>query len=107
MSNTKKPTPAEVTETMIQEWKNRYGKLTCYKTNDGKIGYFMSPSRKEAEASSVLAQDKKPVQSNEMLAKVCFLGGDEELISEDRYFYGLSKHLQKLVETVEGELEEL
>lgn len=102
----KKPTATEVTQAVIDGWKEKHGKVTRYKAHD-KVAYFRTPTRKEAEAASVLAQDKKPVQSNEMLAKACFLGGDEEIIKEDKYFFGLSTHLQNLIDTVAGELTEL
>lgn len=107
MSNEKKPTASEITDTLIQEWKAKHNKVAKYKTEDGKVAYFRNPSISEMEASTTIAQDKKPIQSNRFLAKACFLGGDVAVYEDQKYLIGLGKVLGKMVDSVEGELEEL
>ena len=102
----KKPTAAEVTPPMIAEWKEKFGSVFLYKSEDGKVAYFKKPDRQIVDASSSLAKDH-PVKSNELLAKSCFLGGDEEVISVDEYFFGLNSWLKDLIKTKLGELQEL
>jgi hypothetical protein len=107
MFTEKKFLPAkDVTPALITQWKQEHGKVFEYKSTDGKVGYFKMPDRQLMDASSAMA-NAHPVFSNEMLAKGCFLAGDEELISKNEYFFGLSQWLKKLLSIKEGELKEL
>jgi hypothetical protein len=102
-----KPTAAQVTPEVIKEWKEKHGKVTKYATVDGKIVYFRSPSRAEVAATQAANQDSDGITSNEVLAKATALGGDLEILTQDKYLMGLGKHLKKIFETVEGEATEL
>lgn len=102
-----KPTVKEVTPEVIEGWKNQYGKITKYKTTDGKVVFFRSPTRQEIAASEAARQESDGVTANEVLAKATSLGGDVEIVSENKYLFGLGKHLAKVFEKVEGETEEL
>lgn len=98
-------TAAEVNQKMIDGWKEKHSDVFCYKTPDGKVGYLRSPQRSEIEAAQSLKA--KPLQSNAVLAKACWLAGDEEILTVDKYFFGLSNTLEKIIKRVEGELTEL
>lgn len=102
-----KPTIEQITPEMIAGWKAEHGSVFKYQSEDGKAAFFRAPKRIEMEAATSLATAGKPIQSNTMLAKATFLGGDECIVSEDSYFFGLSIHLQKTIKKVEGELTEL
>ena len=102
----KKPTAAEVTADIISSWKSQYGKVVRYKADDGKTAYFKSPDIATMDAAAALAKTN-PVKSNVLVAKACFIGGDEEVVTEDKYIFGLGNHLQALIQRVEGELSEL
>ena len=102
-----KPTASEVTQEIIESWKVKHGKISKYTATDGKVIYFRSPDRKDVAAAQAAQQEKEAITSNEVLCKATALGGDLEILSEDKYLYGLGKHLQKIVESVEGEIEEL
>ncbi len=106
MSTQKLPAD-QVTSEVIAEWKQKHGNVFQYEAEDGKKAYFRKPSRPEIEAASALAISNKQIQSNAMLARTTFLGGDECIINEDQYFFGLSGHLAKIIKKVEGELTEL
>ncbi len=95
----------EVTPEVIKGWKEKYSGVFIYKAKDGKIAYFRSPERSEIEAANSLSA--KPLQSNAVLAKATFLGGDEDIINIDKYFFGLGNHLAGIIKKVEGELTEL
>ncbi|MDI3319130.1 hypothetical protein [Pinibacter soli] len=97
---------AEVTEDVIKQWKAQYGKVFQFKAEDGKTAYFKQPDRKAVDASFAIAKTS-PVRSDEIIAKNSFIGGDEEVITEDKYFYSLSRYLGQLIEVVVGELAEL
>lgn len=105
--NLNKPALADINDEIIKQWKTAHKKVFVFKSDDGQAtGYFKSPDRRIMDAYSV-KQRTNPVLCNELLVKDCFLGGDEKLITEDAYFYGLSQKLQALIDTKEGELTEL
>jgi hypothetical protein len=100
-------TAEQITQEVIENWKKEHKKIFKYVTEDKqKTAYFKNPDVSAIEASSVIASTK-PMQSNKLLAKACFLGGDTDVFEEPKYLLGLGKKLQGLVEVVEGELEEL
>lgn len=105
--STSKPSAKEVTAEIIAQWKEKYGKVTKYQTTDGKTVFFRSPSRPEIAATQAANQDSDGITSNEVLAKATALGGDLEILTQDKYLMGLGKHLKKIFETVEGEATEL
>lgn len=89
----------------IEAWKAKYGKVFAY-TADDKTCFLRKPTRKALSAASVIGQ-KDPLKYNEVLIGNCWLGGDEELRTDDSYFLGLSAKVADLVEIKEGELKEL
>jgi hypothetical protein len=95
-----------VSEQQIEDWKKQYGTVYKFTAEDGKVGYFKKPDRKVMDAVASKASTN-PVLSNEILAKSSFIGGDDELITNDANFFGLSQKLKGLLKVVEGELEEL
>lgn len=99
-----KPTVDQVTPEMIEGWKQQYGAVFKYTAEDGKTAYFRQPDRKILGMSTT-APDS--VAGNEIIARNCFLGGDECIINEDTYFYGLSPHLQQYVNATSGKSEKL
>lgn len=102
-----KPTKSECTPDVIKAFKNEHGKVFKYVTEDKKFeAYFKNPDVEAMEAATVMASTK-PISSNKLLAKACFLGGDREVFEDAKYLLGLGKKLQQVVEIVEGELEVL
>jgi len=43
----------------------------------------------------------------ELLVNNCWLGGDEQIRTVDKYFLGLTSRILALVEVVEGKLEKI
>jgi hypothetical protein len=95
-----------VSDQQIADWKKQYGTIYRFTADDGKVGYFKKPDRKVMDAVASKATTN-PVLSNEILAKSSFIGGDNELITNDANFFGLSQQLKGLLKVVEGELVEL
>jgi hypothetical protein len=102
-----KPTTEQITQETIEAWKKAYGKITKYKTADGKEVYFRSPSRAEIAAAEAARAESDGITSNEVLCKAMSLGGNVEILTQNKYLLGLGKHIQKMLEKVEGETEEL
>ncbi len=49
----------------------------------------------------------RPFKFAEVIIANCWLGGNEELRSEDKYFMGLSQKISELVEITTGEIKKL
>lgn len=95
---------ADVTEQMIAEWKQKFGGVFKHETQDGKVAYFKMPDRKILGMSTIAPDN---VASNEIIARNCFLAGDEIIIDDDAYFFGLCVELPKFVKTKLGKSIEL
>lgn len=97
----------KVTKEQIAEWKKKFGDIYQYNTDDGQYGcYLRKPSRLTlSRAGSVASTD--PLKYSEVIISDCWLGGDEQIKSDDSYFLGLSKMLGELVEIKEGTLKKL
>lgn len=89
----------------IEAWKKKHGDVFAYEA-DGKICYLHRPSRQAIAAASVIGKED-PFKFAEIILANCWLGGDEELRTEDRYFMGLSQKVSELVEITVGELKKL
>ena len=98
--------PAQITQQTIDGWKQKYGDVFKYATEDGVVAYFRKPTRSVLSlATSAATTD--PMKFNEIIIENCFLGGDERVKTEDKYFLGLSGEIATLIEKVEGELKKV
>lgn len=95
----------KATPEQIEEWKKKYGTVHAVVV-DGHIGYLKKPDRKVlGYASSVGAKD--PIKFNELLLTNCWLGGSEDIKTDDEMFLGASSVLATLIEVKEAELVKL
>ncbi len=102
---------AKVSKAQLSEWENKYGKIKEIvigrevefvedpKTkkqkevviHQGKVGYLRKPDRatiKYAMTKTVRAdQTIDTISSGEVVLKKCWLGGDEEINTDDRYYF--------------------
>lgn len=92
-------------EQKIEEWKKKHGDIFLYEV-DNKKCYLRKPDRKTLSAASVIGKSD-PMRYNEIMLANCWLEGDEEIKTEDKYFLGISGRLAELVEITEGELKKL
>jgi hypothetical protein len=100
MSQTSKVTPEQ-----IEEWKKKHGAVYEF-SSEGKVCYLRKPSRDILRAANV-GSGEDTIKWNEIIVKNCFLGGDEMFLTDDDYFFGLSKMLTELVETKKVELKKI
>lgn len=89
----------------IEEWKAKHGRVFCVTVGD-KACYLKKPSRKALGYATVAGKDN-PLKFNEVILKDCWLGGDEEIQTNDDLFLGVSAQLPNLIEAKEAELSEL
>lgn len=105
MKNTENTTSKSITPAQIEAWKKKHGKVFCYES-EGKTAYFRRPDRKTIAGAAVLAGSDN-LKNKEILILNCFLGGDKELINEDKHFFALSAQFDKTIEIALGELKEV
>ena len=86
----------------ISEWKSKYGEISGI-VIEGRICYLRPVDRKTLSyASSVGAKD--PMQFNEIILNNCWLGGDEEIKTNDTLFLSAGAKLAELIEIKEAKL---
>ena len=94
-----------ITKEQIQEWKNQYKDIFVISVEDKKV-YLRTPDRKTLSYASTLAT-KDPLKFNEVILDHCWLGGDEEIKTNDELFLAVSSKLPDLIQIKEATLEKL
>ena len=89
----------------IAEWKKKHSDIFAI-TVDGHICYLIKPDRKVLSYASSLGQ-KDPLKFNEAILDNCWLGGSEEIKTNDELFLGASGKIADLIEVKEAELVKL
>ena len=89
----------------IAAWKKKHGDVFAYEV-DGQTCYLHRPGRDVIAAASVVGKGD-PFKFAEVILTNCWLGGDEELRDDDRYFIGLSHQISQIVEVKVGEIKKL
>nr|DAX36495.1 MAG TPA: hypothetical protein [Caudoviricetes sp.] len=94
-----------ITKEQIQEWKKQYKDIFVISVEDKKV-YLRTPDRKTLSYASTLAT-KDPLKFNEVILDNCWLGGDEEIKTNDELFLAVSSKLSDLIQIKEATLEKL
>ena len=94
-----------ITKEQIQEWKQKHGDVYVLNIEDKKA-YLRTPDRKTLSYASTLAT-KDPLKFNEVVLTNCWLGGDEEIKTDDALFLAASSKLPDLIQIKEATLEKL
>jgi hypothetical protein len=93
-----------VSQEQIQQWKNKYGEVYSF-TSDNKICYLRKPDRKVlAYVSSI---QNNPIKSSEAMVNNCWLGGCDDFKTDDSLFFGLTQKMGALIQIKEVELAKL
>lgn len=95
----------QATPEQVAEWKKKHGDVFAIKVG-GHICYLRKPDRKTlAYCNSVGKVDM--IKYNETLLNNCFIGGSEDVKTDDKLFYGASGQLLNIIEVAEASLEKL
>ena len=94
-----------ITKEQIQEWKKQHKDIFVISVADKKV-YLRTPDRKTLSYASTLAT-KDPLKFNEVILDNCWLGGDEEIKTNDELFLAVSSKLPDLIQIKEATLEKL
>jgi hypothetical protein len=101
----------KVTKEMIAKWKKEHGneniRKISLKDNNRKVShvcYFKKPSRNVVGLAINFSQSNNSQKFIETLLENCWLGGDEEVKTNDDLFWSLLSPLNSLVELREAEV---
>lgn len=86
-------------EAQIEAWKQRHRRVVRIDVVDGDelhVGYFHRPTMETMKAVTALAK-KDELESVQVLAKNCWLGGSEAMLTDAVLFVALSKELGALI----------
>ncbi|MCG8701260.1 MAG: hypothetical protein MI922_24615 [Bacteroidales bacterium] len=98
---------ASPTKEQINEWKAKYGDVFLIEVEDKK-GYLRRPNRNELSYAMTISEaGKNMLKMNEALLQNCWLGGDEIILKEDKYFLAVSGQLAEIIEIAEAKIKKL
>lgn len=97
---------SEITPSQVEAWKKEYGKIFTVESPDGKRCYLRVPTRSTLSMAAITAGDDSLLQK-ELILKNCFIGGDRELIEQDKYFYSVARQIESAIEVIECTLKEV
>ena len=102
----------EATQDQIDAWKatieKKYGpnaKLHSYQVDD-KICYLRSVDRDTYSAAAAKVSSS-PAKFNDVVIENIWLGGDEAIKTDDRYYFGLIDFVEELMAKKKGSLKTL
>jgi len=88
----------QATDEQIQGWKDQ-NKAGIYAIEvDGLIGYFKNPGRNELNYAMSQASAERALDMYEALAEKTFIGGCEEVMTDDQNFFGIVQQLKTKME---------
>lgn len=90
----------------IAEWKKQYGYVFGYVSDDGKCCVLRAPDLTILDACRIISRGSS-IQFDIALLENCWLDGDPELKTEDKYRMGVFDWLGTIIKKTEGELVEL
>lgn len=90
----------------IAAWKKKHGDNIFAYEADGKVAYLRTADRTVVAAATAKGANNV-VKYAEVIIDNTWLGGDEELRTEDKYFLGLMQKVTELIEIKTGELKKL
>jgi len=97
----------KATTEQIEAWKKEHGDVFEFEFEaEGHACYLRKPKRSELSRSLAMAP-VNPLGATEIIATNCWLGGSEEIKTDDKLFLGLHMKIQETIEAAEGEVKKL
>ncbi len=94
-----------VTQELIDGWKKKHGDI--YKIEvEGRVGYVKTPDRKILSYAGSIGT-KDPIKFNEIILNSCWLGGDEDIKTDDKLFLGAGQVLAEIIKVSEASITKL
>ena len=95
----------QATAEQIVEWKQKFEKVFEYKVDD-KVCYLKNVDR-DTYSLAASKVSTSPAKFNETIIKNMWLGGDEEIRTNNGYYFGLIEFVDELMAKKKGSLTEL
>lgn len=95
----------EITPEQIEAWKAAHESVFKISVEDKSV-FLRSPNRKEISYAAQVGKTDA-LKFNEYLLKTCWLGGDEEIQTNDSLFMSVSVQLAAIIDIKESSLEKL
>ncbi|MCO5229610.1 MAG: hypothetical protein M9958_00500 [Chitinophagales bacterium] len=92
-------------KSQIQEWKTKHGEIFELEV-DGKKAWLKKPDRKLIAMAQSLGGESQ-VSIGEVLLDACWLGGDEEIKTNDDLFLSILPTLNQLIEIKQAVLKKI
>lgn len=92
----------QVEQEQIDAWKKQHGEVKAI-IIDGHIGYLKKPDRRTLGYAGTVAS-KDPIKFNEIILSNCWLGGSEDIKTDDSLFLSAGQVLADLIQVKEAEL---
>ena len=93
-----KPQIGQATEEQISKWKKENKLGVYFIVVDDKVGYFKRPNRLEINRALSVAKGDMPMASVEEMANLTWLGGCEELLTDDLYYLNVMNGVKQVLE---------
>lgn len=77
--------------------------MRAIEVTEKKVAYLKTPSRKVIGAANAMA-GKDTIKLSEIILKNCWLGGDEEIMTDDQYFLAAHSVLGNIVKVKNADL---
>lgn len=98
---------SKLSQEEIELLKSQNGGEIFEITIEEKTAYFKKPDRKTLSYATVSGGTKDPFKFNEIILESCFIGGDRDLIDDDKYFLSMSGQVAELIEIKHATLKKL
>ncbi|MDR2557040.1 MAG: hypothetical protein LBC49_04925 [Bacteroidales bacterium] len=96
----------EFTKEQIEKYKRQYGSVFMYTSKDGKSCILRAPDLQILDACRTISGGSS-IRFDIALVDNCWIDGDIELKTIDKYKMGLFDWLGGIIQKIDGELKEL
>lgn len=96
----------QATEDQIAEWKKKHGNIFRIAVEDQHSCYLCTPNRNQLSYAAT-AGKTDPLKFNETILRECWLGGDEEIKTDDSLFLAASSQLTEIIKVKKATVEKL
>lgn len=86
----------------INEWKEKYGTIYALPIED-KTAFLREPKMKDFKRAFTVMQNDGDLAFGEQMINLLFIGGDEEIKTNDEYFFPARKEIKEFFNFEEAE----
>lgn len=95
----------EAAAEQIEKWKKEHGGVNVIEVEDKRC--YLKPLTRPIVSLATAAAATDTFAFSETVLANCWLDGDEEIKTEDAYFYGANRIISELVEVKKASLKKL